>query len=156
MDEKKQLTRTANEDKSVELVESESGRKENIDELDELLEAVPEEHRNSIKELMVSSASFQMGGMFPSPNPIAKKITEEHITQYLEGSKVDMENRYAEKKHQKVFLFLSMLLAMVFFIIVIILLKENPDVMEKIIYTAGGLVAGAFGGYGLGKNKSGD
>ncbi len=35
----------------------------------------------------------------------------------------------------------------------IILLKDNPDIMEKIIYTVGGVVIGAFGGYGFGKNK---
>ena len=43
---------------------------------------------------------------------------------------------------------------MVFFVILIILLKDNTDVMEKIIYTVGGVIAGAFGGYGFGKNRN--
>lgn len=45
-----------------------------------------------------------------------------------------------------------MFIAMVFFIILVILLKDTPDVMEKIIYTVGGVVIGAFGGYGKNKN----
>ena len=38
----------------------------------------------------------------------------------------------------------------------IVLLKDNPDVMEKIIYTVGGVIVGAFGGYGFGKNRNDD
>lgn len=34
------------------------------------------------------------------------------------------------------------------------LLKDNPDIMEKVIYAAGGLIAGPVGGYGIGKNKT--
>lgn len=45
---------------------------------------------------------------------------------------------------------------MIFFIVVILILKDIPDVMEKIIYGLIGLVAGAFGGYGIGKNKRED
>ena len=67
-----------------------------------------------------------------------------------------MKNSYAEKKQSKIFLFLSMLISMIFFVIVIVILKDKPDIMEKIIYTLGGLVAGAFGGYGFGKKKSDD
>jgi hypothetical protein len=43
---------------------------------------------------------------------------------------------------------------MVFFILLVILLKDIPDVMEKIIYIVGGVVIGAFGGYGFGKNRN--
>lgn len=46
-----------------------------------------------------------------------------------------------------------MLVAMVFFIIIIVLLKDSPDVMEKVLYAVGGVIAGAFGGYGLGQRK---
>lgn len=49
-----------------------------------------------------------------------------------------------------------MIVAMAFIIIIIVLLKDNPEIMEKIIYTVGGVVIGAFGGYGYGKNKSED
>lgn len=43
---------------------------------------------------------------------------------------------------------------MAFIVVIILLLKDIPDIMEKIIYTIGGLAAGAIGGYGFGKFKN--
>lgn len=65
-----------------------------------------------------------------------------------------MKNSYAEKFQKKVFTFLTMLIAMIFFIVIIVLLKDKPDIMEKVLYAVGGVIAGAFGGYGLGKKQS--
>jgi hypothetical protein len=31
-----------------------------------------------------------------------------------------------------------------------------PDVMENVIYTVGGVIVGAFGGYGFGKHHDDD
>ena len=92
--------------------------------------------------------------MISSENEVAKKITEEHITQYLEGTKLEMENSYEEKKHKKILVFLTIFLTMAFIVVIILLLKDIPDIMEKIIYTIGGLAAGAIGGYGFGKFKN--
>lgn len=47
-------------------------------------------------------------------------------------------------------------LALVFFTAIIVLLKDNPDVLEKIIYSVGGVIVGAFGGYGFGRQKRDD
>lgn len=125
-----------------------------IAEINEILESVPEEQKGTILKMMISSV--QMKSMSSSENTISKKITEEHITQFLDVSKADMENSYAEKKQKKIFVFASLFLVMVFFVIIIILLKDIPDVMEKIIYSVVGLVAGAIGGYGYGKIKKDD
>ena len=144
MSESKELIQHAQEkiDDTVDL---------DADDLFENLDDVPEEMRKEIEKLMVSS--IQMRGMISPENNISKKITEEHITQYLDGAREEMNNNYIEKKHSKIFLFLTMLISMGFFIAVIAMLKDKPDVMEKIIYTVGGIVAGAFGGYGFGKRK---
>lgn len=137
-----------------ELVHQQEAPATGLGGLSEVLDGVPEEERKVIEKRMVSM--FQMGGSFSPESAISKKITEEHITQYLDGAREDMRNSYSEKKQGKIFLFLSLLLSMVFFIAVIVILKDQPDIMEKIIYTLGGLIAGAFGGYGFGKKKSGD
>ena len=136
------------------LVESEKSSEnlEDLENIDEILEGVPEEHKKTIQKLIISS--IQMRGMISSENEVAKKITEEHITQYLEGSKLEMENSYEEKKHKKILVFLTIFLTMAFIVVIILLLKDIPDIMEKIIYTIGGLVAGAIGGYGFGKFKN--
>ena len=136
------------------LVESEKSSEnlEGLENIDEILEGVPEEHKKTIQKLIISS--IQMRGMISSENEVAKKITEEHITQYLEGSKLEMENSYEEKKHKKILVFLTIFLTMAFIVVIILLLKDIPDIMEKIIYTIGGLAAGAIGGYGFGKFKN--
>lgn len=85
---------------------------------------------------------------------VMKKLTQDHISKYLDGAELEMKNSYAEKFHRKVFTFLTTIVVMVFFILLVILLKDIPDVMEKIIYIVGGVVIGAFGGYGFGKNRN--
>lgn len=138
------------------LVQNQSEDLENADaeELFETLEGVPEEKRKVIEQLMISSV--QMSGRFSPENAISKKITEEHISQYLEGAREDMQKSYDEKKQKKIFMFFMLLLTMVFFVVVILILKDKPEIMEKVIYTLGGLVAGAFGGYGFGKRRNED
>lgn len=124
-------------------------------ELEEVLESVSPEHRRQIEKLMISS--FQMRSIAESPDSVVmKKLTSEHISKYLDGAEQEMKNSYKEKFHRKIFIFLSMIIAMVFFIVIIVLLKNTPNIMEKVIYTVGGIIAGAFGGYGLGKNQRED
>lgn len=36
---------------------------------------------------------------------------------------------------------------------IVILLKDKADIVEKVLYAMGGLIIGAIGGYGFGKNK---
>lgn len=152
MSENNQITQAENNSEK-EVAEKSEGT---LEEIDEVLDGIPEEHRNQIKKMMIESSSLssiQMRGMITPENPIAKKITEEHITQYLNGAEKEMENSYAEKKHNKIFAFLITLLSMGFLIVIIFLLKDMPEIMEKVLYAIGGVVAGAFGGYGFGKHQ---
>lgn len=124
-------------------------------ELEDVLESVPPEHRRVIERMMISS-SIHMRSISSPETAVMKKLTPAHISKYLDGAELEMKNSYAEKLHRKVFTFLTTLVAMGFFIILVILLKDIPDVMEKVIYIVGGVVVGAFGGYGFGKNKNND
>lgn len=87
---------------------------------------------------------------------VMNKITEEHISQFLTGSREEMQYSYKEKSQKKIFTLLALVLVMAFCVIIICLLKDSPDIMEKVLYTVGGVVAGAFGGYGYGKNRRED
>lgn len=122
-------------------------------ELEDVLESVTPEHRKVIERMMISS-SIQMRSISSPETAVMKKITPDHISKYLDGAELEMKNSYQEKFHRKIFIFTTMVVAMIFFIVLVILLKDNPDVMEKVIYTAGGIVAGAFGGYGFGRNRN--
>lgn len=124
-------------------------------DLENILDEIPEEHRKKIERTIIES-SVMMRGMVHPENAIMNKIYEEHITEYLAGARKEMENSFAEKKQNKVFIFLTLLITLVFFCIIILLLRDDSEVMEKIIYALIGLAAGAFGGYGVGKNRAGD
>lgn len=150
MAEKEPIANKKNE--TAELPEEE---KEIEAELEEVLDSVPPEHRKVIERMMISSV--QMRSFSSSPEAVVmKKFTPEHISQFLDGASQEMQKSYAEKFHKKIFAFLTMIVAMVFFIVVIVLLKDDTDVMEKVIYAVGGVCAGAFGGYGLAKKGSDD
>ena len=45
---------------------------------------------------------------------------------------------------------------MIFIIVLVFLLGDKADILEKVLYTIGGLIVGAFGGYGFGKTKRND
>ena len=109
-------------------------------ELEEVLDSVPPEHRKTS----------------PPEAVVMKKLTPEHISQFLDGASQEMQKSYAERFHKKIFTFLTMIVAMAFFVVVIILLRDDTDVMEKVIYAVGGVCAGAFGGYGLAKKGTDD
>lgn len=105
--------------------------------------------------MMISS--IQMRSISSPPEAVVmKKLTPEHISQFLDGASQEMQKSYAERFHKKKFTFLTMIVAMAFFVVVIILLRDDTDVMEKVIYAVGGVCAGAFGGYGLAKKGTDD
>ncbi len=150
MAEKEQIVKE--KDEAAEL--SENG-KEIEAELEEVLDSVPPEHRKTIERMMISS--IQMRSISSPPEAaVMKKLTPEHISQFLDGASQEMQKSYAERFHKKVFTFLTMIVAMAFFVVVIILLRDDTDVMEKVIYAVGGVCAGAFGGYGLAKRGTDD
>lgn len=123
------------------------------DEVAEALKDIPEAQKRTIEEHMFSF--MQMRSSVSSPETeVMKKLTSEHLTTYMDIMREDMHKGYEEKKHNRIISVIVLTLIMVFIIAVIIILKSNPDVMEKVIYAAGGLIAGSIGGYGLGKRKS--
>ncbi len=124
------------------------------DELSNALEEMPPEVRKHVEKFMISSV--QMGGIVRPENAVSKKITEEHITEFLEGSKQQMIEQYKEEHENKIFKGFVLVLILVFITVVIVLLKNTPDVMEKVLYTLGGVLGGALGGYGYGKTKRDD
>lgn len=138
-----------------EMLEEANEASETEDELEQVLDSVPPEHRKKIERMIIST--FQMRSFSSSPEAaVMKKITSEHITKFLDGSEQEMKNSYDEKLHRKIFIFLTMIIAMIFFIVVIVLLKETPDTMENIIYIVCGTIGGAIGGYGLGRSQRED
>lgn len=123
-------------------------------DLDEVLKEVPEEQRKIVEQLMVSSV--QMGRISSPETEVMRKITPEHISAYLAASEEDMKKSYEDKKSRRKFRLALSFLSMIFVLAIIIILKDSPDIMEKVLYAGGGFVAGIAGGYGLSKRSQDD
>lgn len=140
-----------NKDLSNEIAATESSIPK---EIDEALNSIPDKEQAKVVR---SIMSMQFGAISATPeNAISKKITSEHITQYLTDSSKAMQESFKERRDDKIFKGVALFITLVFVVILIILLKDNPNVMEKIIYAIGGLVAGCLGGYGYGYRKGMD
>ena len=120
--------------------------------INDVIEKVPEEDRHEVKKMM--TMSMQMGRvMSASPEmELMKKMTSQNIDTFLEGQKAE----FKESRENKIFLGIVVLLFMIFIIVLVFLLGDKPDILEKVLYTIGGLIVGAFGGYGFGKTKRND
>lgn len=97
--------------------------------------------------------------MFMSASPemeLMKKMTSQNIETFLDGQKSAMEYQFKESRDNKIFIGIVVFLFMVFIVVLVFLLCDKPDVLEKVLYTLGGLIVGAFGGYGFGKTKKDD
>lgn len=121
-------------------------------EFEELINNIPEDVKEEIVESITSIRSTQQMSI-PPEALIMTKINENHISEFLAASKENMQNSYVEKKQNKIFMGFLILLAMIFVILIILLLRDQPEVMEKIIYIILGFLGGAAGGYGFGKHK---
>lgn len=124
--------------------------------INDVIEKVPEEDRHEVKRMM--SMTMQMGRvMSSSPEmELMKKMTSQNIETFLNGQKNAMEYQFKESRENKIFLGIMVLVFLIFIVVLIILLDDKPDILEKILYTTGGLIVGAFGGYGFGKTKHDD
>lgn len=107
------------------------------------------------KELIreVQRFSMMMGTTGPQESSVAKKITEEHITKMLALEEKGMETQYKENNGNRVFMIAIAVLGIGLVVTILVLFRDKPDMVEKILYAIGGLAAGFGGGYGIGKAK---
>lgn len=118
--------------------------------IQEILEQIPEEQRELIEHSLTMTAFMQNS----SESTVSKKINEEHISTYLKDSGENMRLSHKSQTQNRIFAFLIAVLLVAFFCFIILVFKNNPDVVEKIIFTAGGAIVGGLGGFGFGKSKS--
>ena len=104
-------------------------------------------------ELIEMSQVMATLSQISSGTDFSDKITTEHITRYLDGVEKNMTLAFEEKKHSKYFILALAIIVSIVFIILVVILKDKTDVLEKLIYSVGGLFTGFAGGYGLGKKR---
>ena len=110
---------------------------------------LPEEE----KHLAVSFMRMSMESVSPQLE-LSRKMTSEHITEFLQGQREASNNGFKERRETRIWVGIILLLVMIFIISLIIILKNDPNTMKEILAAIIGLVAGAIGGYGYGKQKT--
>lgn len=84
----------------------------------------------------------------------AKKLTDKNIQQYLENDAKRDEYIYESNKennHKQKF---CLVVFSVVVIVLVILLRDKPDVMERLITVVVGCAVGFVGGYGYGSKNN--
>lgn len=140
------------EDKTLETEKDTSDTIEQ--ELDAILDGISKEDRHAVRRVM--GMSMQMGGVISPQLELMKKMTPDHISEFLQGQREATKFQFKENRENKIFFCIILIIALAFVILVIQLLKDTPDIMEKVLYTAGGFVVGVIGGYGFGKTRNND
>lgn len=116
-------------------------------QIGQILQMVPEERRAE-----AYSSIFQLFAMERSPEAdVAKKITSEHIDKLLDHQNKSMEYSYKDSQQTKFIYFVVFLVTAILVVFIIVFMKDNPEMLEKILTIIGSAGLGAFGGYGVGK-----
>lgn len=79
---------------------------------------------------------------FSPSEQIAGKITEEHITEYLEGNREERLLAFKERREKRFLAALELIAVLVAVVLVVWFLGDNPAILVNILYIIGGL--GAF------------
>jgi len=113
---------------------------------DDILENIPGEDKGKIAAIIKHT---MISGVMRSKNPLSDKITPEHISEIIKNSnEQDIRDR-EERKSERNYNLLLLIIALLFIAFLIIFLKKNEQLLIKIII---GIVS-FIGGYGFGKTK---
>ena len=121
------------------------------EEFAEALKSVPVEERRVIERIFVSQ-SRMLSRMSPE-SEVMKKVTADHISTMLGTQHDAMEKTFQADREKRIFLLITIVIVFSVLITVIVLLREQPELMEKVITIAASAGLGLAGGYGLGQRK---
>lgn len=114
-------------------------------------ESVPEFMSSAPKEVQRLFAAVASYG--PSPNPLMKKVNEQHIDKILENKAQETRLEFQKHKHNSYFAIILVSILLAFLVFCIVFLQNNPELLKMLISGILGLVAGAIGGYGIGRSR---
>lgn len=76
---------------------------------------------------------------FSPSEQVAANITEEHITEYLEGTREERLLAFKERREKRFLTALEILAALTAVVLIVWFLKDNPAILVNILYLIGGL-----------------
>ena len=78
---------------------------------------------------------------FSPTDEIAYRITEEHITEYLEGRREEKHQEYKERRDKRLLPALKLIAILVCIVLIVWFLKDSQAILVNILYIIGGLIA---------------
>ncbi|UYV12298.1 MAG: hypothetical protein NCW75_13485 [Phycisphaera sp.] len=108
----------------------------------EALENAPPFVRESMMALMASG---------PLPNPVANQVRPEHIKQSLDLADKQSDRDDRQESRSKLFLLIAFVIVVGLVVFLVIFLKDDPDLLQKVLTYAGTLFAGVAAGFGIGR-----
>ena len=121
--------------------------------LGDVLEGLPQEKREIIEKTIISQ--FAMVSRTSPEGEIAKKITPQHIDKLLDNQGKAMDYAHKDEVHKKILVGVVLFFVIVVVFGVILLLKDSPEIMERILTVVVTAIISGLGGYGVGKSRSG-
>jgi hypothetical protein len=126
------------------------------------LESALQKLSNDKPKMMQEIMAMGIGTM---GNPLQQKMTPEHITQVLNLAVVHDEREYNltkqsnefESQHKtstRRYFFAAFVIICALTVLILILFKDKPEILIPCLTGLGAFVAGAAGGFGLGRQKS--
>lgn len=113
---------------------------------EELLQEIPEPERSKIISVIRhSSASGFVSGF----NPLSSKINENHITKLIENADNFDKRDREERQNLRLYYLLIFLISLLFLGFLIIFLKDDRELLYKIIIA----IISFIGGFGFGKTQ---
>lgn len=123
----------------------------------QLLEKLPPETREQIESFLAMSTYAG-----PMPNPIASKITDEHITQLIDLQSKELDHRgtesgrrYEDRDKQRQWLLRLAIVAVAGFLVLVLSLAfaGHSDLVIELVKAAVIFAGGSGAGYGISKLK---
>lgn len=122
------------------------------------LEKLSREKPAQVTEIMA------MMGIGPAPNPLHRKMNEAHITQVLELAANHDEREYNLRKaaedhgaedglSARRYTFGALASVLVFLAIVLVVFRNQPNVLVPVLTGVGGLLTGFLGGWGYATSR---
>lgn len=121
------------------------------EEIADIVESLPPEKREEVQQFMMTS--FRMMTKTSPEGEIAKKINSDHITSLLNTQDKAMTYSYNDNRRKQYISLVVFILACAMLILLILLLKDNPETMVEVLKFIGVGVISLAGGYGWGYHK---
>lgn len=111
---------------------------------EEVLEAFPEEDRGRIESVMRQTI---ISGAMHRGNPIADKITSEHITQLITKSDDQDKREWEERGRDRNYNLILVGIGVAFVSFLVVFLKDNENLLLNLVLA----IVSFIGGFGFGK-----